>query len=116
MELTYKQSGDYLIPNLTLPEKNYPTLGKYGMLRKTFLKNHRKALFTMMQSKDTLWEHLSEVDKTASEMMESLTVQMAKEQGVTEELKARDQMKWVQMMNNIRNAAEETVLRELIYS
>ena len=116
MELTYTQQGDYLIPNLTLPEKEYPALGKYGMLRKTYLKNHRKALFTMLQTRDTLWEHLAETDKTANEMMESLTSKMAKERGVTEALKAQDQMRWVQEMENIRNAAEEVVLTEVVYA
>ena len=116
MELTYTKQGDYLIPNLTLPEKEYPTLGKYGMLRKTFLKQNRKVLFNRMAMNDTLWEHLSEIDRTATEMVEKLTKEMAQTQGVNEALKASDQMLWVQQMNNIRNAAEEIVLKELVYS
>ena len=116
MDLTYRQEGDFLIPNLTLPEKKYPTLGKYGMLRKTYLRQNRKALFNRMAMNDTLWDHLSEIDRSATEMMEKLTREMAQAQGVTEQMKATDQMLWVARMNNIRNAAEEIVLKELIYS
>ena len=116
MELTYRQQGDLLIPNLTLPEKKYPPLGKYGMLRKTYLQQSKKVLWNRMAMNDTLWDHLSEIDQTASEMMEKLTKEMAKAQGVNEALKASDQMLWVARMNNIRNAAEEIVLKELVYS
>ena len=114
MELTYTMQGDYLIPDLTVPES--PKLGKYGMLRRTFLRKHRDGIYTGMLLNGTLNSHLEEVDRQANEMMERLTAQMAKAQGVTESLKASDQMKWVQMMNNIRSAAEEIVLTELVYS
>ena len=113
MELTYKRQGDYLIPDLELPEE--PNIGKYGMLRRTYLQQNKKVIFGAMQMKETLKDHLEEVDRQANEMMERLIKQMAKEQGVTEELKARDQMAWVQQMNNIRSSAEEIVLSELIY-
>ena len=115
MELTYTRQGDFSIPNLTL-RTDYPPLGKYGMLRKTYLRQNRKALFNRLAMNDTLWDHLSEVDKNANEMMERLTQQMAQAQGVTEQMKAADQMLWVARMNNIRNAAEEIVLKELVYS
>ena len=114
MELTYTMQGDYLLPDLTVPES--PTLGKYGMLRRSYLKDHRDGIYTGMLLTGKLNAHLTEIDRQATEMMERLTAQMAKAQGVTESLKASDQMKWVQMMNNIQNAAEETVLAELIYS
>lgn len=114
MELTYRAEGDYLLPNLTVPES--PTLGKYGMLRRSFIREQRKGLYTGMMLSGKLNGHLEQTDRQASEMMERLTSQMAKEQGVNETLKATDQMRWVQMMNNIRNAAEETVLTELIYN
>ena len=114
MELTYRAEGDYLLPNLTVPESS-PTLGKYGMLRRSFLREQRKGLYTGMMLSGKLNGHLEQTDRQASEMMERLTAQMAMEQGVNETLKATDQMRWVQMMNNIRNAAEETVLTELIY-
>ena len=115
MELTYTRQGDFSIPNLTL-RTDYPPLGKYGMLRKTYLRQNRKVLFNRLAMNDTLWDHLSEVDKNANEMMERLTQQMAQVQGVTEQMKAVDQMLWVARMNNIRNAAEEIVLKELVYS
>ena len=115
MELEYTKQGDYLIPNLTL-RTDYHPLGKYGMLRKTFLMQNRRVLFNRLAMNDTLCDHLSEVDKNATEMMERLTQQMAQAQGVNEQMKATDQMLWVARMNNIRNSAEEIVLKELIYS
>ena len=114
MELTYTMQGDYLLPDLTVPES--PTLGKYVMLRRSYLKDHRDGIYTGMLLTGKLNAHLTEIDRQATEMMERLTAQMAKAQGVTESLKASDQMKWVQMMNNIRSAAEEIVLTELVYS
>lgn len=114
MELTYTMQGDFLLPDLTVPES--PTLGKYGMLRRSYLKDHRDGIYTGMLLTGKLNAHLTEIDRQATEMMERLTAQMAKAQGVTESLKASDQMKWVQMMNNIRSAAEEIVLTELVYS
>ena len=114
MELTYTMQGDYLLPDLTVPES--PTLGKYGMLRRSYLKDHRDGIYTGMLLTGKLNAHLTEIDRQATQMMERLTAQMAKAQGVTESLKASDQMKWVQMMNNIRSAAEEIVLTELVCS
>ncbi len=115
-KIEYTRQGDYLIPNLILPpQENYPALGKYGMLRKKYLMEHRKTMFMIYQMENTLNKHIHETDMQAKEMMEHLTKQMAKEQGVTEKLKAEDQMEWVRRMNNIRNAAEEIVLAELIY-
>ena len=114
MELTYRQEGDYLIPNLSVPEA--PKVGKYGMLRRTYLRRNRNGIYTGMQLTGKLNLHLEEIDRKATEMMERLVAQMAGEQGVTEDLKARNQMEWVGLMNSIRAAAEEIVLRELIYS
>lgn len=113
MELTYTRQGDYLIPNLLPPER--PKVGKYGMLRNSYLKNHREWLYTLMLMEDTLNPHLEEIDRKANEMMEQLMSQMAAEQGVTEALKAQNQLLWVQRMNNIRHSAEEIVLTEVIY-
>ena len=104
MELTYTMQGDYLIPDLTVPES--PKIGKYGMLRRTFLREHRDGIYTGMLLEGTLNSHLEEVDARANRMMDKLTEQM----------KAEDQMKWVQLMNSIRNSAEEVVLRDLIYA
>lgn len=114
MELTYTRQGDYLIPNLTVPEA--PQVGKYGMLRRSYLRSHRNGLYTGMMLTGKLNSHLEEIDRQAGEMMESLTARIAREQGVTEELKASDQMKWVGLMNNIRASAEEIVLADLVYS
>ena len=114
MELTYTMQGDYQIPNLTPPEN--PKIGKYGMLRRSFLKNHRKHLYTGLLLSDKLNRHLEEIDRQASEMMERLTTRMAKSQNVTETLKAADQMEWIRQMNSIRSSAEEIVMVQLIYS
>ena len=114
MALTYSMQGDYQIPNLVPPEA--PQIGKYGMLRRSYLRNHRNGLYTGMLLSGKLNSHLEEIDRQANEMMEHLTSQMAQSQGVTESLKASNQMLWVQMMNNIRQSAEESVMKELIYS
>ena len=113
MELTYRQEGDYLLPNLSVPEA--PKIGKYGMLRRTYLRKHRNGLYIGMQLSGRLDLHLEEIDRQAAGMMERLVTRMAREQGVTEDLKAQDQMKWVGLMNSIRASAEEIVLRELVY-
>ena len=93
-----------------------PILGKYGRMRRTYLKENRKILYNRMLLDDTLWEHLLQIDRQASEMMETITEQMKQERGVTEQLKANDQWRWIQEMGNIRNAAEEFVLREVVFA
>ena len=114
MELTYTMQGDYLIPDLTVPES--PKLGKYGMLRRTFLREHRDGIYTGMLLNGTLNSHLEEVNRQAQKMLDDLTEQMKALNGVTESLKAEDQMRWVQMMNSIRHSAEEVILNDLIYA
>ena len=114
MELTYTTRGDYLLPDLNVPES--PKIGKYGMLRRSYLREHRDGIYTGMLLSGKLNGHLEEIDRTANEMMNRLTAELAKAQGVTESLKASNQMKWVDLMNNIRNQAEEIVRAELIYS
>ena len=114
MNLTYTMQGDYLLPNLEVPES--PKVGKYGMLRRSFLRSHKQALYTGMMLEDTLNSHLEQVDKEANMLLEKLMTQMMQERGLTEELKSRNQMLWVQQMNNLRQSAEEVVLKELIYS
>ncbi|MBR1892574.1 MAG: TnpV protein [Lachnospiraceae bacterium] len=115
MELTYIQNGDYLIPNLTANSEPEEALTKYGLMRKNFLKEHRRGTYSGMMLEGNLKEHCLMIQHQAEERMDLLTSQMAKLQGVNEALKASDQMKWVGMMNNIRASAEETVLSELIY-
>lgn len=114
MELTYSQIGDYLLPNLTVPDEHY-NIGKYGMLRKDYLKKHRKALYSVMIINGTLFKHLAEIDKACHEVLNRIIPQMAKREGATEELKAADQMEWVRRMNNIHNRAEEFIFNEYVY-
>ena len=112
---TYRRVGDYFIPNLVLPKStNYP-IGKYGRIRQTFLKNHHNIIYTKLVMNGKLNEHLAETDKCCNERMELLCNAMAKQEGVTEELKASDQMEWVCRMNSIRARAEEIILHEMIY-
>ena len=116
MNLTYEKNGDYLIPMLQMDELPEGTLTKYGLMRKNYLQEHKKGIYTGLLLKGKLKEHLLAIQEQAEQRMELLTAQMAKAEGVTEELKATNQMKWVGMMNNIRHSAEEIVLKELIYS
>ena len=112
---TYTQVGDYLLPNLTIDESKQQSLGKYGRMQRRYLKEHRPVLYTNLLVADKLDQHLAEIDKACEERMELLTSQMAKREGVTEALKAANQMEWVRRMNNIRNRAEEIVLKELVF-
>ena len=112
---TYRQEGDYLIPNLALPNDGNYEIGKYGRMRLNYLKEHRKILYTNYLMEGTLSKHLSEIDQACNERMDNIVFAMAKQEGVTEELKAADQMEWVCRMNNIRNRAEEIVLREVVF-
>ena len=112
---TYRQEGDYLNPNLALPNDDYYEIGKYGHMRLAYLKEHRKILYTNYVTEGTLSKHLSEIDQACNERMENNISAMAKQEGVTETLKATDQMEWVRRMNGIRNRAEEIVLREVVF-
>ncbi len=111
---TYRQEGDYLLPNLLAPEE--PNIGIWSHRRRKYLKEHRRILYNSMLYSGRLNTHLEDVDKTASEMFGRLVQQMASQQGICEELKAQDQMTWVAAMNNIRSAAEEVINEELIYA
>ncbi len=113
---TYTQAGDYLIPNLVLDETEQSPPGKYGRMRRRYLKEHRRVMFTNLLVSGKLDQHLAQIDEACEERMELLTQQMAKQEGVTEALKAADQMEWVRRMNSIRSRAEEIVLQEMIYS
>ena len=112
---TYRQVGDYLIPNLVLPDDGDYQIGKYGRMRRSYLKEHRKILYTNYVMEGTLFKHLSEIDQACNERMEIIVSAMSEQEGVTEALKAADQMEWVRRMNSIRNRAEEIVLHELVY-
>ena len=113
--LSYTLHGDYYLPGLVLNEEE-PTYGKYGIMRKQFLKEHRSARYQYLVLTGKLTEHLNQVDKEASEKVEMLMEQMAEQWGVTEELKMQNQIEWVRRMNNIKNVAEEMVLLEIIYA
>ena len=112
---TYRQEGDYLIPNLALPNDGDYEIGKYGRMRLNYLKEHRKIFYTNYLMEGTLSKHLSEIDQVCNERMEHLVSTMAEQEGVSEALKVDDQMEWVCRMNNIRNRAEEIVLREVVF-
>ena len=112
MDGKYQQDGDYLLPNLELPES--PNAGVWGERLRKYMREHRKALYTAMMLSGTLNTHLEKVDRTANEMYDRLTSQLAKQEGITEQLKVTDQWDWVQRMNSVRNRAEEIVRKELI--
>ena len=114
---TYTQVGDYLIPDLTLPPEDHDIhIGVWGMRHKRYLMENHRVTFNIMQMNGTLWKHLADIDKQAEDMFLRLVNDMAKTECVTEQLKAEDQMLWVQKMNNIRNRATEIVNTELIYA
>ena len=115
MTIQYHQSGDYCLPNLVLDDTEVQLIGKYGRMRKRYLKEHRPVLYTNLLLPGELFQHLEEIDKTCEEHMELLTRQMAIREGVTEQLKAANQIEWVRHMNSIQNRAEEIVLHELVY-
>ena len=112
--MSYTLHGDYYLPDLVLREEE-PTYGKYGMLRKQFLKEHRSARYQYMLLTGKLNEHLNQIDQEVREQVETLMEQMIEKQGVTEELKVQDQMKWVGLMNNIKVSAEEIILKNMVY-
>ena len=116
MELTYTKCGDYYIPDLKAPDAPAYPIGKYGRLRKHYLEQHRPMLYETMILGGTLWDHLSEIERSCRDRMEHIVSEMTKAEGVTEELKSADQLEWVRCMNGIRHSAEETVLHELVYN
>ena len=110
---TYRWEGDYLLPNLTVPES--VPVGIWGQRRKQYLREHRKALYTAMLLSEELENHLTEIDQQAEEMFSQLVKQMAAQEGITEQLKADSQMEWVGCMNNIRERVTEIINAELIF-
>ena len=111
---TYRQEGDFLIPNLEAPKA--PKIGKYGLLRHQYLRANKRAILTGMQISGELNAHLEQIDREATEMVERLTSRMAKAEGVTEALKRSDQMAWIGAMNSIRDRVEEFVLHDFVYA
>ena len=115
MKLTYHRSGDYLLPNLAVPDAPI-SLGKYGRMRAVYLKEHKPILYNNLLLSGKLTKHLAEVDTACQEYLETLLPQMMQQEGVDEALKACDQMEWVRRMNSIQNRAEELLLDELVYT
>ena len=115
-ELSYRKDGEYLIPNLTLTGEETRPLGKYGRMRKKYLREHRPTLWNQMILTETLYLHLREIDETAGSRLERMIPKLAKAAGATEELKASDPLKWTGLMNTCKAQAEETILSELIYN
>lgn len=113
---SYTMVGDTRLPNLFARESEPLTIGKYGRMRNRYLKEHQPVLYTNLLVTGKLDQHLAEIDEACEEQMELLVKQMAKQEGVTEALKAANQMEWVRRMNSIRSRAEESVLREQVYS
>lgn len=114
--LTYTMNGDYQIPDLKLTEQPEKPLGKYGRMRKAYLKEHRPLIYNQLLLTEKLYPHLIEIDETAQSRLEQMMPQLAKEAGATEELKASDPMKWVGLMNTCKAQAEEILMAELINS
>ena len=112
---TYTQVGDYLIPDISLPDAPAYPIEKYGRMRKAYLKEHRPGLYTQLILSGKLYEHLSEVERICNERLDIMISQMVKAQGVTEAMKARDQLGWVGRMNEIKHSAEEIILAEIIF-
>ena len=112
--LTYSRNGDYLIPNLVLDPAPSKPLGKYGRMRKAYLKEHRPLIYNQLLMSEKLYPHLLEIDKTAHQRLEQMMPQLAQTAGATEELKARNPMQWVGLMNTCKAQAEEILMAELI--
>ena len=113
--LTYTRNGDYLIPDLNLTEQPQRPLGKYGRMRKAYLKEHRPILYNQLLMTEKLYPHLAEIDETANSRLKQMMPRLAESAGATEELKARDPMRWVGMMNTLKAQVEEIMQSELIF-
>lgn len=113
--IEYNLIGDYYLPNLVLEAEEKVILNKYGLLRLNYLKEHKKADYIIMFMNKTLNKHLKEIQETAKARVDTLIKEFAKQDDINEELKAKNQLEWVQMMNNCKNRAEEIVFSELIY-
>lgn len=114
--ITYSKSGNILLPNLKAPKSPQKPIGMYGRMRRIFLKNYHHSIYSAMMIKGTLLEHLAEVDEICHTEYNERVKQMAKAQGVTEELKKKDRYKWTGLMNNIGNCVREQILREFVYA
>lgn len=112
----YRQEGDYFIPDIALPEKKEYNIGKYGNLHKEFIKKHRPGYYSNLVMSGKLFDYLQEVDLRARDMLDRFIPILAEQQGVTEQLKAENQLKWVGLMNNIKAQVEEMIYSEIVYT
>lgn len=116
MEITYSKYGDHYLPDLVLSEEEPATYGRFGRMRLKYLKERRRATYINLKTSGQLTHHLNEINREANGMLRLLIEQMARTQGITEQLKAEDQMAWVGAMNSIRSIAEETVMQDIIFA
>lgn len=114
MDITYTKHGDYYYPDLELPPQPTGDIGRYGRMRKKYLKEHQPDTFALMLIENTLMQHLIDIDRQAMEQIDLITSRLAQAEGVTEDLKAHDQLEWIRRMNSCRDRAEEQVFRELV--
>ena len=115
MEITYRMHGDFYVPNLLMPEEESVTYGHFGRMRLKYLKEQRRTIYINLKTSGQLTHHLNEIDREANEMLRLLIERMAQAQGITEQMKATDQLAWVGAMNNIRSTAEEVSMQEIIF-
>ena len=116
MEVTYRMQDGFQIPNLLMPQEPEVLLGKYAELRRQYLKKHRRVLYTNLKTSCRLTEHLAEIEQAAKEMVSRSVQRMAEAEGLTEQMKEADPMRWTGLMNNLKHTAEEQVLTDLIYA
>lgn len=116
MKTTYRKNGDFYVPILLVQESEPATYGHFGRMRLKYLKEHRRGTYTTLKTSGQLTHHLNEIDSEANELLQFLMKQMAQAQGITEQLKAENQMAWVGAKNNIHNAAEEQICYDLIFN
>ena len=114
MDITYTKHGDYYYPDLTLPPQPTEDIGRFGRMRKKYLKENQPDTIALMLMETTLTQHLIDIDREANEQIDLITSRLAQAEGVTEDLKARDQLGWIQAMNSIRARTEEQVIREIV--
>ena len=112
MEITYRENENFYVPNLLMPEEEPATYGRFGRMRLKYLKEHRRAVYINLKVSGQLTHYLNKIDREANEMLRLLVDQAAQAQGITEQMKAADQLAWVGAMNNIRSTAEEVVCKE----
>ena len=114
-KITYRKVGDIYLPNIYIKDQKKVNLGKYGLMRLNYLKEHKKGIYTAMNLQGTLQNHLVEIDKECRELENKIVKEIAEKENINEELKQKDQMKWVGLMNATQNQAQEIILNEIIW-